>query len=401
MSGHLLDDAQRAALAPHALEWALRALSTEPVDWLRWEAGVRRCYDYLALRWPGTVVRTASPLALARALFLARVNETPGDEDRAVVGMVRQQLQFRVDRVLSKRFGRNVIADVRQSVAAPVEAALGGDAVVLAVDDALHAAPLSNDPAPTQESARAAAHRLARTRTKLTRANRTPADWQSWRLHLAGHWESGWSAYATFFVAASRDEHGKGWQGRVRALVEAQSAGWWWPHTDFVLVCDRPQLVRTEEVAGGERRLHCSDGPAVVWWDGWSLYFWHGTRVPPWVVQAPSVDAIHAEPNVEVRRCGIEALGWNAYLTGAGLRLVDTADDPGNPGFELRLYDVPAEVWGTPARVLLATNGSPERDGTRRRYGLPVPPDMDTALHAAAWTYGLSREQYAGLARRA
>jgi hypothetical protein len=50
--------------------------------------------------------------------------------------------------------------------------------------------------------------------------------------------------------------------------------------------------------------------------------------------------------------------------------------------------------------VLLATNGSPERDGTRRRYGLPVPADMDTAVHAAAWTYGLDAVQYARLARR-
>jgi Domain of unknown function (DUF6745) len=400
MGGHLLDDAQRAAFGPHALQWVDRALSTEPVDWLRWEAGVRRCYDYLALRSPGTVVRTASPLALARALFLARVDETPGDEENAVVGMVRQQIQGRVDRVLSKRFAHAVLAQVQNAVYAPVEAALGGDAVAFAVDEALHTAPLANDPPATQASARAAARRFAPTRTKLTRSNRTPTDWQSWRLYLGGQWETAWSAYATFFVAASRDEHGKRWQGRLQALVDAQVAGWWWPHTDFVLVCDRPQVVRTEEVAGGQRRLHCADGPGVLWWDGWSLYFWHGTRVPRWVVEAPSVDAIHAEPNVEVRRCGIEALGWDEYLTGARLRLVDSTDDPGNPGFELRLYDVPAEVWGAPARVLLATNGSPERDGTRRRYGLPVPSDMDTAVHAAAWTYGLSRDQYAGLARR-
>jgi uncharacterized protein DUF6745 len=172
------------------------------------------------------------------------------------------------------------------------------------------------------------------------------------------------------------------------------------PHLDFVLVCEKPDVVRVEEPAGGPPRLHCADGPAVVWRDGWSLHFWHGTRVPAWVVNTPTVDAIHSESNVEIRRCAIGVLGWDTYIAEAGLRLCDTADDPGNPGFSLRLYDVPAEIWGEPARVLLATNGSPERDGTRRRYGLPVPADMDTAVHAAAWTYGLSRDQYATLARR-
>jgi hypothetical protein len=172
------------------------------------------------------------------------------------------------------------------------------------------------------------------------------------------------------------------------------------PAPGFRRGCEKPDVVRVEEPAGGPPRLHCADGPAVVWRDGWSLHFWHGTRVPAWVVNTPTVDAIHSESNVEIRRCAIEVLGWDTDIAEAGLRLCDTAGDPGNPGFSLRLYDVPAEIWGEPARVLLATNGSPERDGTRRRYGLPVPADMDTAVHAAAWTYGLSRDQYATLARR-
>jgi len=75
-------------------------------------------------------------------------------------------------------------------------------------------------------------------------------------------------------------------------------------------------------------------------------------------------------------------------------------DDPGNADCQLSLYDLPENVWGTASRVLLVTNGSPERDGTRRRYGLPVPVDVATAVRAAAWTYGLDADQYARLARR-
>lgn len=400
MSGNQLDDVQRAAFEAHAREWTDRALSTDPVDWQRWEAGARRCYDYLAVRWPGNVVRVTSPLALARALFLARVDEMPGDEERALVGMVRGLLQNRVDGLLSKLYGRAGAAQAMRGVFAPVDAAVAGDAVSRAVEEALMTSPGVADPLGTKESARAAARRVAPTTVKLGRANRIAKGWPAWQLHLGGQWDSAWCAYAAYFAHALGQGTHKGWHRRLEALLEAQSAGWWWPDMDFVVVSDRPRLVRTEDLGGGMRRLHSADGPALVWPDGWSLHFWHGTRVPAWVVERPSVAAIHAESNVEVRRCGIEALGWEVYLAEARLRLVDTADDPGNDGHELRLYEVPAEVWGEPARVLLATNGSPERDGTRRRYGLPVPADMDTAVHAAAWTYGLSRDQYAGLARR-
>src|SRR5688572_29437022 len=129
MSGNRLDDVQRAAFEEHAREWTDRALSTEPVDWQRWEAGARRCYDYIAVRWPGNVVRVTSPLALARALFLARVDEMPGDEEQALVGMVRGLLQNRVDGLLSKLHGRAGAALAMRGVFAPVDAAVAGDAV--------------------------------------------------------------------------------------------------------------------------------------------------------------------------------------------------------------------------------------------------------------------------------
>ena len=61
---------------------------------------------------------------------------------------------------------------------------------------------------------------------------------------------------------------------------------------------------------------------------------------------------------------------------------------------------MPRELWGRPARLLLALNGSVEPDGTHRRYGLSVPDHFDDPLAAAGWTYGLSGEQYGRLVRR-
>ncbi|GIH93948.1 DUF6745 domain-containing protein [Planobispora siamensis] len=176
----------------------------------------------------------------------------------------------------------------------------------------------------------------------------------------------------------------------------ARSCGWWWPREDVCVVSERPAEVRTEPRGeDGEVRLHCADGPAVRYADGWDVHAWHGTPVPAWVITDPSIRRIEQEANVEVRRCAIEHIGWEAYIEGAGLRPVASAPDPGNPGSELRLFTVRRG-----SRVLLAVNGSLERDGRRRRYGLIVPDFLDDPIAAAGWTYGLSAEQYSLLVRR-
>jgi hypothetical protein len=134
------------------------------------------------------------------------------------------------------------------------------------------------------------------------------------------------------------------------------------------------------------------------------VYAIHGVRVPAHVVEHPELltpEIILAEPNQEVRRVMVERLGWDRFIDDAELLLVDESDDPGNPGRRIALYDLgDRRVFEEPVRVLLCTNGSPERDGTVRRFGLTTPATCNTALEAAAWTYGLEPAAYAGLERR-
>ncbi|MFI6388544.1 DUF6745 domain-containing protein [Nonomuraea sp. NPDC050547] len=175
----------------------------------------------------------------------------------------------------------------------------------------------------------------------------------------------------------------------------ARSCGWWWPLEDRCVIAERPLSVRLRD-----GRLHGDDGPAVTFPDGWSVHALDGFVVPGWVITGPTPEKIAAEPNVEVRRLAIERLGWGRYIEEAGLRLVASAPDPGNPGFDLELFDLPPTALGRRPRVLLAVNGSEERDGRRRRYGLGVPHFIDDPVAAAAWTYGLSAHHYTQLARR-
>lgn len=220
-------------------------------------------------------------------------------------------------------------------------------------------------------------------------------------LHWYGQQEADWIAHYDVHrrVLGTRHAPEDEAQFELWATI-ARSCGWWWPREDVCVIAERPSALRTEPVPDtlyDEVRLH---GKAIEFADGWSAYAWHGTPVPDWVVEAPTVERIAAERNVEVRRCAIEHIGWAAFIDGASLRVVSQSADPGNRDSALRLYDLPSDVWGVHTRLLLAVNGSFERDGTRRRYGLLVPSHFDNPIDAAGWTYGLSGAQYAQLQRR-
>jgi len=163
-----------------------------------------------------------------------------------------------------------------------------------------------------------------------------------------------------------------------------------------VILTEPPETVRVD--AAG--RLHGEDDFAVRWADGWGVSLWHGISVPrDLVTDGWGVSRIMAEPNTEVRRCAIERMGWPEFVRAARLRAVGApAPDPANPGHHLQLYALPPELLDRDrVCVLTCTNASLERDGSRRSYGLFVPDSFSSPLAAAAWTFGLTSEQYARL----
>lgn len=214
-------------------------------------------------------------------------------------------------------------------------------------------------------------------------------------------------AHALAFDACALPIAGRPADPRLDALSSVVAeTGWLIPMPGAVIAGARPAVLHRD--ARGD--LHNPAGLALAYPDGWGFYAWHGRRVPGWVIVAPSTEAITAEENVEVRRCAIESLGWDRFIAEAGLVPVAAGDsknlaaahvpDPGNPGQHLDLYDVPERLWGGRIRLLMCTNGTPERDGTRRRYGLKVPAHISDPLEAAAWTAGLGKDEYARMVRR-
>ncbi|GAA3605385.1 hypothetical protein GCM10022223_21390 [Kineosporia mesophila] len=185
----------------------------------------------------------------------------------------------------------------------------------------------------------------------------------------------------------------------LAGLVGVRRALVWVPYAWLTVVLEPPVQIHTEK-AGDGVRLHRDDGPALVWADGQAEFCLHGVRIPAALAaREPTVRELHTERNSEVRRVLIEREGWEHYVTRAGLHLVSSSPDPGNPGRDLRLYRTPPRVFDSD-RLLLMTNGSPDRTGTLRHYAELVPGTLDDPVEAAAWQYGVPAEVYRELARR-
>ena len=182
----------------------------------------------------------------------------------------------------------------------------------------------------------------------------------------------------------------------------AQSAGMWWLSPEVVVLCERPREIHHDR----QGRPHRLDGPAVVYPDGWGVYMWHGMRVPARLIEGDgwSMARIVRCRNSEIRRCAVErhaaVAGWDALISRAGWHQVGrTVPDPGNPGQELSLYRVP-DIYDMPVNLLLMTNGTTERDGTRRQYAETVPDDVNDPVAAAAWQIGVPTRHYRQSVRR-
>jgi hypothetical protein len=167
---------------------------------------------------------------------------------------------------------------------------------------------------------------------------------------------------------------------RGRAYEETiQSACWWWPHADFIMVCERPAEIHRELVnpaiprGWGSHRLHNDSGPAVGW-KNWAIYAIHGIRVPEHVVMRPdmiTLAEIDAEENAEIRRVMIERFGYERYCREAKLQLVDSC-----PADHAMIGLRDAKLWRRNELCLLdVLNSTPEPDGTVKRYVIPVDPD--------------------------
>jgi hypothetical protein len=207
---------------------------------------------------------------------------------------------------------------------------------------------------------------------------------RGWSLHAVyGQHDAPW--LAGFDLLGRVAPHASA-VGKLAGLVRvARAAGWWWPFEKVAVVSERPAVLARDD----QGRLHGEDGPAIAYSDGLALHCWRGMPVPADLIgqlDRLTVERIHAEQNLELRRVLTERYGLDRYLRDAGATRVG-ADETGV------LWRLPVD-GDEPLVMVEVINSSPEPDGSRRRYWLRVPPDTRSAREAVAWTFGLAAEEY-------
>lgn len=170
---------------------------------------------------------------------------------------------------------------------------------------------------------------------------------------------------------------------KITGLLElTQHTGWYNAYEDVVVFQHRPEYIKMDDT----NRLHCENGPAIRYRDGYSVYSWHGTRIPSeWIENKKSLtpEIALTWSNIEQRRCAAEILGWDNVIQQLNSVVIDEDGDP-EIGTLLEV-DIPEIGRERFLRV---------KCGTGRMFCIPVPPDMKTAIEAQAWTWDLTVEDF-------
>ena len=156
-------------------------------------------------------------------------------------------------------------------------------------------------------------------------------------------------------------------------------------HPDFCMISDRPEVLLVDD----QNRPHCATGPFCKWRDGSALYYFHGVRVPAWVIEHPekiTVEAIFAETNAEVRRVMCEIFGFRKFgqaLIESGKAKLISTEHVWNEPVNYYHYETDGVTMG----FIHVINGTTEQDGTKHEFILTVKADNDNAVSAVASTY--------------
>lgn len=194
---------------------------------------------------------------------------------------------------------------------------------------------------------------------------------------IPGQHEAGWLGLYDFFTGELECVE------QLRPLMDiARSCGWYWVFDEAVVFSERPcQLVRDER-----HLLHNPNGAAMLYPDGFGVWAWHGTRLPKiWVEDKANLKVITvlAETNTEVRRAGMELIGWGRALEELGAKVIDQNKNP-QIGTLLQV-DLP----DSPKSMFLKVEC-----GTGRSFVLKVPDNMRTAHEANAWSWSMTPAEY-------
>ncbi len=367
------------ALRAHLERWSGAQLSREPADRQIGEEGVRLAYAAAGLAHPRRIVWCGSPIQIANRMAAVSADEPVGANVKAdLFDDVRDRAAL-----LSEIFWKDVVIAANELA---VRDRADGAGNIIGERRNLSAAITRLARNAADESLSGLA---ARARHALLRLRGRPRI-----LPQASISESAVSSNELEQLAVYEFLHeALGWQELTPRLAGlwmiAKSAGWIVPHEHVCWICERPSRIRTDV----RNRLHCPDGPALRYRDGWAAYVWKGTEVPKWTIEHPgqiTLSDLAATLDPVVRNCMIEIMTPQRFVELGGPGRV-AKDETGT--LWCKWWSYRGVTMGTWTAVEVE-NGTAGHDGSRQHHFLRVPSRMRTAREAVAWTYGLSAEEY-------
>ena len=371
-------------LRTYLARWAAAHLSCEPADRQPAEKSVHLAYAAAGLPRP-SIIWCGGPLEIAEHLAAARAAGAIGANVKAEVF---DHIRDRVGTFAEVFWKEVVVAAIQLTDDHGVGTAVEGYNKCKAVSAAIN-----------RVVQNAVMDRLAgvgvRARHALLRLRGGPRLLPRWKLDevaVGPHDLASLGVYEYLHDVLS-------WKEAIQPMRSfwgiAKSAGWVVPYAHACFISERPIHLRTDT----RGRLHCADGPALRYPDGWSAYAWKGVHVPAWMIEHPeriTPEKIDDMFDPTLRNCMIEIMTPERFIHSNSVARV-SEDETGilwRKSWTFR--GVAIGSWS----AVEVINGSAEADGSRKRYFLRVPSRIRTAREAVAWTYGLTGEQYAKLEMR-
>jgi hypothetical protein len=161
---------------------------------------------------------------------------------------------------------------------------------------------------------------------------------------------------------------------RLESLKQVtENAGWFLPHKNICWITERHNVLKRNS----QGRLHCDDGAALAYPEGWEIFALNGVRVKKEYAVTPAEDispeTVLSESNVDIRRELIRKVGIDRMLAKLPHRELSVR---GN----YRLLSINLGGEATDARYLKMINPS---IGIFHLEGVPA--ECDTVDKALTW----------------
>jgi hypothetical protein len=206
---------------------------------------------------------------------------------------------------------------------------------------------------------------------------------------LYGAQDAAWLCYHDFFreELSIKEET----EASTFLIRLANLAGWCWVSDDTVVITPNPKEIH---LIGPEdnKILHNTKGPAILYPDGFALYFLNNIQMTEEQVMTPAehmtVESVMKEPNVDVRRELLRKIGLEKFVRDTKGKVLDTyMAKYNNKEIEYQLIEITLNISEdevTTARVLKMDNPS-----INAQHIEGVEDTCNTVKEALAWRLGL------------